>query len=104
MLTEKTLGKLLDFRADVVKHSRLADMQDYHFDVYDIDDGALTYLARLGLKPLADFFSWRPPLFRIFMLGIVGRCPLLEPNSEFSHRVCQTPFFQDASRHCRNGA
>jgi hypothetical protein len=47
VLTEKTLGKLLDFRADVVKHSRLADMQDYHFGVYDIDDGALTSLAGL---------------------------------------------------------
>jgi hypothetical protein len=55
-LQKKTLGELLEFRVDVVKHSRLADMQDYHFDVYDIDDGALTYLARLGLKPLADFF------------------------------------------------
>lgn len=91
----------------MVKHFRLAFIQDYPFDVYDIDDvddGALTYLARLGLKLLAHFFSWRPSLFRIFTLGIVGRCSLFEPNSEFSHRVCQTPFFQDASRHCRHGA
>lgn len=56
VLTEKNLGELLEFRVDVVKHSRLADMQDYHFDVYDIDDGALIYLARLGLKPPPDFF------------------------------------------------
>jgi len=47
VITEKTLGELLEFRVDAVKHSRLADMQDYHFGVYDIDDGALTSLAGL---------------------------------------------------------
>jgi hypothetical protein len=52
----------------------------------------------------ADFFSWRSPLLQVFILGIVGRRSLLEPNSEFSHRVRQTPFFQDASRHRRDGA
>jgi hypothetical protein len=47
VLTEKTLGELLESRVDVVKHSRLADTQDYHFGVYDIDDGALASLAGL---------------------------------------------------------
>jgi len=49
----------------VVKHSRLADMQDYHFGVYDIDDGALTSLAGLVLADflmataaLSDFRAW----------------------------------------------
>jgi len=48
----KNLAELLDAGVDVVKHSRLADMQNYHF--------ALTCLDRLDLKPLAGFSLMAP--------------------------------------------
>jgi hypothetical protein len=44
----KNLAELLDVGVDAVKHSRLADMQNYHF--------ALTCLNRLDLKPVAESF------------------------------------------------